>query len=62
MTPITVTFGLLFVLFFVSATVSIVLGVAAKEHRTSTFWFRIAVMSALLALLIARGLRTVTTA
>lgn len=58
MTPLAIFFALLFVVFLVSALVSIVLGVAAKEHKTSTFWFRIAVLSALLALLIARWLRT----
>lgn len=57
MTTTTIVLALLFALFVVSAIVSIVIGLAAKEHRTSDFWFRLAVLSALLAIAFSSFIR-----
>lgn len=57
MTTASIILALLFVLFLVSAITSTIMGIAAKEHRTSDFWFRLAVLSALLAIAFSSFLR-----
>lgn len=57
MTTASIVLALLFVLFLISAIASTIIGIAAKEHRTSDFWFRLAVLSALLAIAFSSFLR-----